>query len=216
LNLDQDGSRPMKQFINLGTPRRAWEFTSLSNERDRPSLTLPHAQVYVDVLEAYGWNGSRQNPIYNRDHESNVLQPAALANGIMSQRLTRLSDDHPMTKLVMESRDVEELVDVLFLKTVGRPPDKRERKTYTSLLRPGYDQRIVPEIERSDSLQPRRYPYVSWSNHLKSESNTVKSSIARDIEAGKPSTRYLRTAWRKNFEDGLWALMNSPEMIFVP
>lgn len=216
LNMDQDGSRPIKQFINLGTPRRAWEFTSLSNERDRPSLTLPHAQVYVDVLETYGWNGSRQNPIYNRDHESNVLQPATLANGIISQRLTRLSDDHPLTELVMESRDVEELVDILFLKTLGRPPDKSERKTYTSLLRDGYDRRIIPEIEWSRAPKPRRYPYVTWSNHLKSESSDVKNSIARDIEAGKPPTRYLRTAWRKNLEDGLWALINSPEMIFVP
>ncbi|MCZ6672215.1 MAG: DUF1553 domain-containing protein [Verrucomicrobia bacterium] len=216
LNMDQDGRRPIKQFINLGTPQRAWEFTSLSNERDRPSLTLPHAQVYVDVLEAYGWNGSRQNPIHNRDHEMNVLQPAALANGIMSQRLTRLSDDHPLTELVMETRGVGELVDILFLKTLGRPPGKNEKRTYTSLLRDGYDHRIIPESEWSPAPEPHRYPYVTWSNHLKSEASDVKNSIARDIEAGEPPTRYLRTAWRKNLEDGLWALINSPEMIFIP
>ncbi|MFB3079324.1 MAG: DUF1553 domain-containing protein, partial [Lysobacterales bacterium] len=132
LNMDLDGRRPIAQFINLGTPRRAWEFTSLSNERDRPSLTLPHAQVYVDVLEAYGWNGARQNPIHQRDHETNVLQPATLANGIMSQRLTRLTDNHPMTELAMETREVEALVELLFLKTLGRPPDTRERETYTA------------------------------------------------------------------------------------
>ena len=216
LNMDQDGRRPIKQFINLGKPQRAWEFTSLSNERDRPSLTLPHAQVYVDVLEAYGWNGSRQNPIHNRDHEMNVLQPAALANGIMSQRLTRLSDDHPLIQLIMETRDVAELVDKLFLKTLGRPPSKTERRTYTSLLGDGYKQRIIPESERAPAPEPNRYPYVTWSNHLKSEANDVKNFIARDIEAGKPPTRFLKSEWRKNFEDGLWALINSPEMIFVP
>lgn len=216
LNMDHDGRRPIKQFINLGTPRRAWEFTSLSNERDRPSLTLPHAQVYVDVLEAYGWNGSRQNPIHQRDHETNVLQPATLANGIMSQRLTRLTDNHPLTALAMETREVEELVEILFLKTLGRPPDERERETYIALLCDGYDDRVIPESERSSPQRPRRYPYVSWSNHLSSEANEIKDAIARDIEAGAPPTRCLKTEWRKNMEDGLWALINSPEMVFVP
>ena len=216
LNMDQDGRRPIRQFINLGKPQRAWEFTSLSNERDRPSLTLPHAQVYVDVLEAYGWNGSRQNPIHDRDHETNVLQPAALANGIMSQRLTRLSDVHPLTKWVMDTREVDELVDMLFLKTLSRPPDTQEKKTYTALLREGYSNRIIPESERAPAQEPPRYPYVTWSNHLRSEANEVKDTIARDIEAGEPPTRFLETNWRKNLEDGLWALINSPEMIFIP
>ena len=216
LNMDQDGRRPIKQFINLGKPQRAWEFTSLSNERDRPSLTLPHAQVYVDVLEAYGWNGSRQNPIHNRDHETNVLQPAALANGIMSQRLTRLSDEHPLTELAMESRAVDELVDILFLKTLGRPPEKSEKKTYLRLLKTGYDHRVIPENERAPAPEPTRYPYVTWSNHLRSEANEVKNAIARDIEVGEPPTRFLTTVWRKNLEDCVWALINSPEMIFIP
>jgi len=216
LNMDLDGRRPIAQFINLGTPQRAWEFTSLSNERDRPSLTLPHAQVYVDVLEAYGWNGSRQNPIYKRNHETNVLQPATLSNGIMSQRLTRLSDDHPLTKLVMETREVEELVDILFLKTLGRHPDQSEQKTYTTLLREGYDDRIIPETQRTRPQEPTRYPYVSWSNHLSAQASEIKNAIARDIKAGASPNRYLKSQWRKNMEDGLWALINSPEMIFVP
>ena len=216
LNMDQDGRRPLYQFINLGKPRRAWEFTSLSNERDRPSLTLPHAQIYVDVLEAYGWNGSRQNPIEERDHETNVLQPAVLANGIMSQRLTRLTDTHPLTRLAMDARKVEDLVDILFLKTLGRHPDKHEQNTYTALLADNFEERVIPESKRSPAPEKIRYPYVSWSNHLVSEANEVKEAIARDIEAGEPPTRFLKSEWRKNLEDGLWALINSPEMIFIP
>ena len=42
-------------YQTLGVPRRAWMFASLNNERDRPSLALPHAQTTVDVLEAFGW-----------------------------------------------------------------------------------------------------------------------------------------------------------------
>jgi len=139
-----------------------------------------------------------------------------MANGIMTQRLTRLTDDHPLTELAMETREVEELVDILFLKTLGRSPDKSEGKIYSSLLRDGYDNRIIPEFEWSRPRESRRYPYVTWSNHLKAEASDIKNSIARDIEAGEPPTRYLKTAWRKNMEDGLWALINSPEMIFIP
>jgi mono/diheme cytochrome c family protein len=216
LNMDQDGKRPIHQFINLGKPRRAWEFTSLSNERDRPSLTLPHAQVYVDALEAFGWKGSRQNPIYERDHEPNVLQPAILSNGIMSQRLTRLTDEHPLTPVAMEAEDPSELVERMFVRTLGRAPDASEKLAYRELLTDGFNNRIISESERRAAPARVRYPYVTWTNHLRSEANEIKETIAREIEAGDPPTRYLTDSWRRNFEDGIWALINSPEMIFVP
>ena len=44
LSLDIDGAMNFKSSLNLGAPRRAWEFTSTANERDRPSLALPFAQ----------------------------------------------------------------------------------------------------------------------------------------------------------------------------
>ena len=46
-----------------GVPTRAWEFASLSNERDRPALAMPRAQSIIDVLLTFGWRDSRQDPI---------------------------------------------------------------------------------------------------------------------------------------------------------
>ncbi len=43
MNIDVDGGRKQEVSINLGPPRRAWQLTSMSNERDRPSLSLPAA-----------------------------------------------------------------------------------------------------------------------------------------------------------------------------
>ena len=40
LTFDADGRQPAERFLNLGVPGRAWQFTSLANERDRPSLSL--------------------------------------------------------------------------------------------------------------------------------------------------------------------------------
>jgi hypothetical protein len=93
LNFDLDGRRTFKDFLNLGTPQRAWEFVGLSNERDRPSLGKPSAQPFTDVLTNFGWRDSRAEPKTIRDEAPNVIQPALLANGILGARITRLSDD---------------------------------------------------------------------------------------------------------------------------
>src|SRR5690606_15645642 len=83
LTFVHDGQRPLAHRQTLGVPTRSWMFASLNNERDRPSLALPRAAVIVDVLKAFGWQGSRQKPIGHREVESNVLQPGLMANGVL-------------------------------------------------------------------------------------------------------------------------------------
>ncbi|HEY2156088.1 MAG TPA: DUF1549 domain-containing protein, partial [Isosphaeraceae bacterium] len=55
LCLDIDGRRPPSEFLNLGRPRRAWQLALPSNERDRPSLTLPVVSSLTDTLLSFGW-----------------------------------------------------------------------------------------------------------------------------------------------------------------
>ena len=47
MNVDVYGSRLENSSINLALPTRAWRFTTMGNERDRPSLSLPAAQTAV-------------------------------------------------------------------------------------------------------------------------------------------------------------------------
>ncbi|CAE7549723.1 unnamed protein product, partial [Symbiodinium sp. CCMP2456] len=54
MTLDPDGRRPARSRNTFGTPHRSWMFVSLSNERDRPSLTLPRAEMVIEVLSAFG------------------------------------------------------------------------------------------------------------------------------------------------------------------
>ena len=35
-------------------------------------------------------------------------------------------------------------------------------------------------------------------------------------KAGDPATPRLRAEWRERLEDGLWALMLSPEFVYLP
>ncbi len=216
MNMDVDGRRPVKDFNNLGSPARAWEFTSLSNERDRPALSMPRAQSIVDTLCTFGWRESRQSPQTVRDHDANVLQPAALANGLMANgRIARLSEDSAITALCLQDRPLPELVGALFLRILSRPPTAEELKAFTGELAEGYaDRRLKPSGSAAHRTGPARP--VSWSNHLNPEATRIKQEQERATRAGDPPTDRLRAAWRERAEDVVWALVNSPEFVFVP
>ncbi len=217
LNFDPEGYRTIKTFLNLGRPTRAWQFASLSNERDRPSLSLPKAQAVVDTLEAFGWRSSRQEPLTSRDVAPNVLQPGAIANGVMSTWLTKLSDDSGFTELALSKISLEEMIEEVFLRIHTREPNDEEKEYFVRALGAGFENRVVPDYELPAPAGPKpRGRRVSWANHLNPEANTVKLEMERAAREGRPATLRLKRDWRKRMEDVVWALMNSPEMIFVP
>ncbi len=214
LNFDVEAFRPADRFLNLGQPRRAWQFVSLSNERDRPSLALPRAQAVVDVLESFGWRTSRQEPATLRDTAPNVLQPGTLANGTLGTWVTRLTDRSAITALCLRpDLTVDALVDELFLRFHTREPSADERATFVALLSPGFDGRLTGAELREPLHLPRR---ISWTNHLSAEANTIKLEDERVARQGDPPSARLSEAWRTRAEDAIWALINAPEMIFSP
>ncbi len=144
LTFVHDGQRPIGKRQSLGCPKRAWMFASLNNERDRPSLSLPRAAAVADVLQAFGWSGSRQKPISVRETDTNVLQPGVLANGTLAMSLTRASLHSQLSAQALAATSPESLVDELFLQILGRQPSKDERQTFAAALREGFDRRAVP------------------------------------------------------------------------
>lgn len=216
VSLDIDGRRDLKNSISLGIPRRAWMLTSTSNERDRPSLALPRVQAIVDVLQAFGWRGARQDPASHRDTAPNALQPAILSNGVAGVWLTRLSDDHGLTKLALESETVEQLVEQLYLRMLTRRPTEGERRRVTSYLADGFDARRAAMTTPTAApvvRQPERY--VSWSNHLDPEATVIRQQQEAAARRGDPPTSRLVADWRERLEDVVWTLVNSPEVAFT-
>ena len=214
VSLDIDGGRDMKQSISLGRPKRAWQFASTSNERDRPSLALPRVQAVVDVLEAFGWRPTRQDARTVRETAPNVLQPAILANGTMSVWLTRLSDEHGVTQLALDAASPQDLVDRLFLQILTRKPRPEERQAFVDHLRAGFADRVQSSPSVAAKRQPPRY--VSWSNHLSPEASDIKIQMEAVARRGDPPTPRLASAWRQRLEDVLWSLLNTPEFVFRP
>jgi hypothetical protein len=216
LCLDPEGRRPVTDFLNLGQPRRAWEFTSLSNERDRPALALPVAQSIVDVLTTFGWRDARPNPLTVREETPTPLQPLLLANGMVGSRITRLSDDSAITELCLEDRPLPDLVRSVFLQVLTRPPTDEEQQLFVDLLKDGYAERRVPGVAAKAKRRPGQVSAVSWSNHLSPEATRIKMELERAARLGDPPTERLRGPWRERIEDMLWTLVNSPEFVFVP
>jgi hypothetical protein len=213
--LDLNGRRETENALDLGVPQRAWMLASLSNERDRPSLTLPRLQAVSDVMSALGWRGARQDPTSTRDTSPNALQPAIIANGVMSVWLTRLSDDHGLTELTLREQTVEALVDELFQRLLSRKPTDNERERYVLWLVAGFDKRRVVTYQ-PETLAHVAPKLVTWSNHLLPESDLVANERMEAVRYGDPPTQRLEPAWRARCEDVIWAIINSPEMLYRP
>ncbi|MEO2021631.1 MAG: DUF1553 domain-containing protein [Pirellulaceae bacterium] len=216
LTLDIEGTYDASRFLHFGYPRRAWEFTTMGNERDRPSLAIPRVQAIADVLKAFGWRNARPEPTSEREESPNLLQPGVLANGTVGVWLTRLSDDSGITKMALQSRSVESLVDDLFLRLLTRLPTQSEKEQFVSELSVGYTDRVIPGDQVQPAVEPKRFRHVSWSNHLSPDANSIKIELQELARSGDPPTRFLRPAWRERMEDAVWALFNNPEMILVP
>ncbi|MDB4561558.1 DUF1553 domain-containing protein [bacterium] len=216
LTMDIEGRLAPDYFMNFGQPKHAWEFTTMANERDRPSLAMPKMQAVVDALLAFGWRNSRQEPVSHRMEEPNPLQPGVLANGVMGSWLTQLTDDSELTRVCAEADSVDQLVETLFLRFLTRLPTSEEKRRFVEMLSTGFVDRVVPEAELSPAIQVERMPYVSWSNHLDGAANSIKQKQEEAARRGDPPTRYLRVNWRERAEDAVWALLNAPEMIIVP
>ena len=214
--LDIDNTRDLRNAIHLGKPYRSWMLTSTSNERDRPSLALPRIQAVADVLSAFGWRGSRQDPISKRDTDPNVLQPAILSNGTVATWLTRLSDDHGVTVLALQGQSLDQLVDRLYVKLLTRLPTAQEKELYLKHLSPGYETRVTSKEARPTPTTRVREKYVSWSNHLDGEATIVRQAQEAAARSGEPPTERLQAEWRQRLEDVVWAVLNAPEWAFSP
>ena len=217
LTFVHDGVHPMNRRLTLGQPNRAWEFASLNNERDRPSLSLPEAQPIVDVLEAFGWTGSRQKPISHRESSPNVLQPGILSNGTLSDSLVRAAAGSFLAEIAIEAQDPERFYSTASLSVfLSRHPNEDEKADLLPALSNGF-----PNVWWSGRRVNRfpffrkRFPQITWTNHLVPEANEIQLELQQHVLQGPPQIRIDRQ-WREIYEDVVWTLVNHREFVWLP
>jgi hypothetical protein len=215
MTVDSVGSRLENSSINLGLPRRAWQFTTMGNERDRPSLSLPAAQLAVTLLETFGWRATRQDPLTYREKEPTVLQPAILANGVVAKRIAQLSEDSEFVTMALAAETPADFVDVAFGQILSRKPTAAERDLFVELIGDDFSSRKTGATPGPIPGWPAR-DGVSWSNHLSTEANQVRVARQREFEKGDAPTTRLKSEWRERAEDMVWTLINSPEYVWIP
>jgi hypothetical protein len=215
MTVDGDGGRQETGSLHLGLPRRAWQFTTMGNERDRPSLSLPAAQTAVTLLETFGWRSSRQDPLTYREKEPSVLQPAILANGIFAKRIAQLSEDSRFVALALVAETPADFIEGVFRQLLSRPPTASERDLFVNLLGDDFSRRKTGAPPGPAPTWPAR-DGVNWSNHLQPISSEIRLKRQKTLEKGDPPTTQLLPAWRERAEDMVWAIMNSPEFVWIP
>lgn len=216
LTFVHDGRRHLSNRQTLGHPSRAWMLASLNNERDRPSLALPRARAVTDVLEAFGWTGSRQMPVVERETDPNVLQPGILSNGVLVASLSRAALDSELARLAIEAESAESLVDSLFLRILTRPPNAAERTAFTEALATGFEERLVSESKVVYPEPLPQLPQVTWFNHGRHKANEIQVENARRVRQGPPPDPRLAGNWREVYEDVVWGLFNHHEFVWIP
>jgi hypothetical protein len=165
-------------------------------------------------MTAFGWNGSRQQPRSEREQTTSALQPLMLFNGLVSQRITRLSEQSAVTELCLRDISVSTLVDRLFLSVLGRRSDEKERQRFVSLLRPNFGDRHTGKLARP--VEPLSTFQPDWRKHLEAEQTRLMLEAQQRVSRGEPSTVRLTNDFRERVEDALWALINSPEFVVIP
>ena len=219
MSLDIDGARSFKNSLHLGHPTRAWQFASLSNERDRPSLSLPFAQPFSSTLQAFGWVGARQGPINRRESSPNVMQPAMMNNGLLLRDNARLDMVSKFTLAARQASSVDQLIKQTYLRILSRQPSSSEYALFRELLSEGFDTRLV-ELSDEEAHRirwSRRLPrnLVTWSNHLHPRANEIKTELRQAVQQGAIKSPHLESQWRERMEDFVWVLFNSPEFIYI-
>ena len=216
LTFDPTGRRPEGGRISLGKPTRAWMFANLTNDRDRPSLSMPHAQCVVDVLEAFGWSGARQAPRTDRETAPNVLQPGVLSNGVLATTLTRAFNGSALSKIAREAGSPAQLVERVFVRFLGRKPSAAEAAPFVEGLKAGFEQRVLPPDRVTQPAPLPPLPRLTWFNHLHPDSSKVALQIDQRVHQGPPPDPGLDPAWRERYEDFVWSVLNTREFVWLP
>ncbi len=198
------------QKVDYGYPERTWQIVSLSNEEDISVLAKPLLQEIITLAKAFGWRDQRPNPVGVRNDDPHALQPLAMANGELMYRLVKFTERSYYTALSNRDITLDEFGGQLFLNTLSRLPSEREKNWLHGELETVWNRRLVPAELREKRGKEYRVEEVTIGDTLAAHQYIMR------VRQGEPATPTLTEEYRKNVENVLWVILNSPEFIFLP
>ncbi|MCY3777820.1 MAG: DUF1549 domain-containing protein [Candidatus Aminicenantes bacterium] len=198
------------QKLDYGVPQRTWQIVSLSNEEDISVLAKPLLQEIITLARAFGWRDQRPNPVSVRNDDPHALQPLAMANGELMHRLVKFTDRSYYTELSKRAATLDQYGERLFLNTLSRLPTDREKRWLSRELGTDWDQRLVPPELQETRKEESRVKEVTITDSIAAQEYIMQ------VRQGEPATAALTPSFRRQAEKVLWAVLNSPEFIFLP
>ena len=198
------------QKLDYGVPQRTWQIVSLSNEEDVAVLAKPLLQEIITLARAFGWRDQRPNPVSVRNDDPHALQPLAMANGELMHRLVKFTDRSYFTELSKRAATLDQYGEQLFLNTLSRLPSDGERDWLRNQLEAVWDRRLVPPELRETQKEESRVREVTITDAIAAHEYIMQ------VRQGEPATASLTPSFRRQAEKVLWAVLNSPEFIFLP
>ena len=218
LTFDPAGRSPAEAISAIWACReRAWQFASLSNERDRPALVAAGgaerrrcagdvrlARIAAESADRARRSGQRAAAAglgqrRRRQRESRRFPTTARSRDLPRRRHTRRAGARRLSADSFACRRMSK--SVLCLSRCW--PRDIERRS----------DRCTVQRKSADSEVPTRRRLVEPSRAPRRRGSSWRWS--GDAHGDPPTTR-LEADWRERMEDMVWALVNSPEFVFVP
>jgi hypothetical protein len=171
----------------------------------------PKAQTIVNVMKAFGWTGTRQKPVHQREKDPNVLQSGILANGVLVSNVARVLNQSFLAEIALDSKSAPDLIENIFLRFLGRLPNQREQISALNLISVGFNNRILPRGNLHKPEEPEKLPLITWFNHLSPEANIIQMQVKKQVRQGRPVDPRITPDWRERYEDLIWSFINHRE-----
>jgi hypothetical protein len=166
-------------------------------------------------MKAFGWTGTRQKPVHQREKDPNVLQSGILANGVLVSNVARVSNQSFLAEIALDSKSAPDLIKNIFLRFLGRLPNQREQISALDLIKPGFDNRILPRGNLHKSEEREKLPLITWFNHLSPEATTIQMQVEKQVHQGPSVDPRINPDWRERYEDLIWSLINHREFVWL-